>query len=191
LSFYSMLSDRWRSVRLMLLVFLAAALLYVGLGWWTFTVPVSLEDAQACGFTLDDFAPSGRIEYPPTAAWCLSFVRKQEYWSAVCAGLSVAFVAFSLSTVRRLGAGIAAGAAMGGGILALGAICIGCLAPILSVVGLGIGGTLLIGMPKWLMALNTLLLTGWGTLFLSRRLAVCPVIIGKDCTPTSPRNIES
>ena len=189
-----MLNNRLFSHRmqvLLVLVFFAAALFYVALGWWTFTVPVSLEDAQACGFTLDDFAPSGRIEYPVTAAWWLSFVRKQEYWSAVCAGLSVAFVALSLSTVRRLGAGIATGAAMGGSVLALAALCIGCLAPILSVVGLGIGSTLFIGMPKWLMALNTLLLTGWGSLFLSRRLAVCPVIFTPDCKTPSPRHDES
>ena len=166
--------------RLMFVVFLTTVLIYVGLGWATFTVPVSLEDAEACGFTSADFGKSGRIEYPATQAWQLSFMRKQEYWSAICAGLACAFVAFALSAMRRLGTGIAAGAAMGGGVLALGALCIGCLAPVLSVVGLGIGGTLLLGIPKWLMALNTLLLTGWGTLFLSRRLAVCPVV-GAQC----------
>ena len=162
--------------RLMFIVFLAAVLAYAGLGWATFSVPLSLEAAEACGFTSADFGQSGRIEMPATAAWWLSFVRKQEYWSAICAGLACAFIAFALASVRRLGAGIAAGAAAGGGLLALGALCIGCLAPVLSLVGLGIGGTLLLGVPKWLMALNTLLLTGWGTLFLSRRLAVCPVI---------------
>jgi hypothetical protein len=41
------------------------------------------------------------------------------------------------------------------------------------VVGLGIAGTLLAGVPKALIALNTLLLTAWGTLFLSRRLSAC------------------
>jgi len=162
--------------RFMLIVFLAAMLAYVGVGWATFNIPVSLEDAEACGFTNADFGKSGRIEYPATQAWWLSFVRKQEYWIALCVGLTCAFVAFALSSVRRLGTGVATGAAMGGGLLALGALCMGCLAPVLSVVGLGIGGTMLLGIPKWLMALNTLLLTGWGTLFLSRRLTVCPVI---------------
>jgi hypothetical protein len=162
--------------RLMVTVFVVATLAYVAAGWGTFTVPVSLEDAEACGFTSADFGQSGRIEYPATQAWWLSFARKQEYWSALSAGMACAFVAFALSAVRRLGTGVAAGAAAGGGVIALGALCIGCLAPMLSVVGLGIGGTLLSGIPKWLMALNTLLLTGWGTLFLSRRLAVCPVM---------------
>jgi hypothetical protein len=167
--------------RLMVTVFVLAALAYVAAGWTTFTVPLSLEDAEACGFTSADFGQSGRIEYPATQAWWLSFVRKQEYWSALCAGMACAFVAFALFAMRRLGTagagtGVAAGAAAGGGVLALGALCIGCLAPMLSVVGLGIGGTLLSGIPKWLMALNTFLLTGWGTLFLSRRLAACPVM---------------
>ena len=72
---------------------------------------------------------------------------------------------------------------MGGGALALSALCISCLAPALSVVGLGIAGTLLAGVPKWLIALNTLLLTGWGTLFLSRRLSTCEL-------PTRPATNE-
>ena len=63
-----------------------------------------------------------------------------------------------------------------GGILALGAVCLGCLAPVLSVVGIGVGGAALFDIPKWLLALNTLLLTGWGTMFLSRRLTSCPVL---------------
>ena len=50
---------------------------------------------------------------------------------------------------------------MGSGVLALSAICVSCLAPVLSVVGLGLAGTLLADVPKWLIALNTLLLTGW------------------------------
>ncbi len=161
--------------RLMITAFIIAVIAYVGLGRLTFTIPLSLEAAEACGFTLDDFAASGRIEYAPTAAWWLSFVRKQEYWGALSVGFAFAFIAFALSAVRQLGSSIASGAAVGGGILALGAICLGCLAPILSVIGIGLGGAALIDIPKWMMALNTLLLTGWGTLFLSRRLACCPV----------------
>ena len=162
--------------RLMGIVFIIAALAYVGLGRLTFTLPASLEAAEACGFTSADFSAQGQLEYPPAQAWFVSFVRKQEYWSAICVGLAFAFVAFVLSSARRLGAGFASGAAMGGGLLALGAVCLGCLVPALSVVGIGIASSALAGMPKWLMALNTFLLTGWGTLFLSRRLAVCPVM---------------
>ena len=170
--------------RLMITVFVVALIAYVGLGRLTFTVPLSLEAAEACGFTLDDFAASGRIEYAPTQAWWLSFVRKQEYWGALSVGLAFAFVAFALSAVRQLGSGIASGAAVGGGLLALGAICLGCLAPILSVIGIGLGGAALIDIPKWMMALNTLLLTSWGTLFLARRLACCPVM--PCATPANP-----
>ena len=69
-----------------------------------------------------------------------------------------------------------AGAAAGGGLLALSALCVSCLAPVLSAVGLGLAGTLLAGFPKWLIALNTLLLTGWGALVLSRRSQqACPL----------------
>ena len=162
--------------RMMFLVFVIAALASVGLERAPFTVPLSLEDAQACGFTIDDFAPSGKIEYAPTQAWWLSFMRKQEYFGAITVGLAAAFVAFALSAVRQLGAGIASGAAVGGGVLALAAVCLGCMAPVLSIIGIGIGGAALVDIPKWLLALNTLLLTGWGTMFLSRRLTSCPVL---------------
>ena len=99
--------------RMMFLVFVIAALAYVGLERATFTVPLSLEAAEACGFTINDFAPSGKIEYAPTQAWWLSFMRKQEYFGAITVGLAAAFVAFALSAVRQLGAGIASGAAVG------------------------------------------------------------------------------
>ena len=46
-------------------------------------------------------------------------------------------------------------------------------------VGLGIAGGFLAGVPKWLIALNTLLLTGWGVLFLSRRASSCTVPLRK------------
>ena len=162
--------------RLMTIAFVVAMLGYAALGLATFAVPDTLEAAEACGFTSADFGASGHIEYPPVHAWFVSFIRKQEYLSALCVGMAFAFVAFALSAAGRLGAGVASGAAMGGGLLALGAVCLGCLAPALSVVGLGIASSMLAGVPKWLMALNTFLLTGWGTLFLSRRLAVCPVL---------------
>lgn len=161
--------------RLMAVVFLVAMLAYTGLGRATFTIPDSPEAAAACGFTGDDFDESGQIEATPTEAWWMSFVRKQEYWNAISAGLVGAFLAFVISAARRLGARVASGAVMGGGLLAFLTICLGCLAPVLSVVGIGIGGSMLAGFPKWLMTATTLLLTGGGTLYLSRRLAACPV----------------
>jgi len=167
--------------RLMLVVFVIAAALYVGVGRTAFTVPANLEEAEACGFTGADFAPSGRIEMPATQAWWTSFVRKQEYWNAFSAGLAAAFAAFALTAMRRLGAAVAGGAAVGGGLLALVALCIGCLAPVLSLAGLGFAVSLLAGIPKWLLAVNTLVLTGWATMFMARRLAACPVA----CVPAA------
>lgn len=162
--------------RLMLIVFVVAILGYAGLGRATFTLPASIELAQACGFTSADFNAAGQIAYAPTQAWFVSFMHKQEYWSAICVGLAFAFIAFVLSAARRLGAGVASGAAMGASLLALGALCLGCLAPVLSLVGLGIASAALAGVPKWLMALNTFLLTGWGTLYLSRNKNACPAL---------------
>ncbi|GEM_PF-1031640 len=162
--------------RLMLSVFLIVALGYIALGWARFEMPASPELAEACGFTSADFNHAGHIDYAPTQAWFVSFMRKQEYFSAIAIGLASAFIAFVLSRARRLGAGVASGAAVGAGALALGALCLGCLAPALSVVGLGVASAALAGVPKWMMALNTLLLTGWGTLYLSRTLNACPVM---------------
>lgn len=162
-------------VRTMVILFIVAALGYVALSYLTFKVPESLEQAELCGFIDSDFNATGSIAYPPLEAWWISFTRLQEYWTAISIGLAVSFIGFALIAGRRAGGGAVAGAAMGGSILAVSALCVSCLAPVLSVVGLGIAGTLLAGVPKWLIALNTLLLTGWGTLFLSRRLASCPV----------------
>lgn len=161
--------------RRMVLLFVAGVLGYVALSYLSFKVPATLADGELCGFLEEDFGAGGQIVHAPVAAWWLSFTRLQEYWTAVSLGLSVAFAGFALTVGRRAGDSAAAGAAMGGGALALSALCVSCLAPALSVVGLGIAGTLLAGVPKWLIALNTLLLTGWGTLFLSRRIASCPL----------------
>jgi len=159
--------------RRMALLFVIGALGYVALSYLTFKMPATLADGELCGFIEQDFNAAGQFVHAPVSAWWISFTRLQEYWTAVSVGLSVAFVGFALTVGRRAGSGTAAGAAMGGGVLALSALCVSCLAPALSVVGLGIAGTLLAGVPKWLIALNTLLLTGWGTLFLSRRLSSC------------------
>lgn len=170
-------------IRLMLSVFVLAVLGYVALGWASFEMPASLELAEACGFTGADFNSAGHIDYAPTQAWFVSFMRKQEYFSAIAVGLASGFIAFVLSQARRLGAGVASGAAVGGGALALGALCLGCLAPALSVVGLGVASTALAGVPKWMMALNTLLLTAWATLYLLRTLNACPVMPQPRSTP--------
>lgn len=148
---------------------------YVALSYASFTVPATLADAEACGFVAGDFTPEGHLAYPPLDAWWLSFVRKAEYWTALSVGMAVGFVVYALQIGRRVGGTRVAGAAAGGGLLALSALCVSCLAPVLGAVGLGLAGTLLAGVPKWLIALNTLLLTGWGSLVLARRGASCPL----------------
>jgi hypothetical protein len=172
--------------RLMLAVFLVTMLAYVGLERSTFTPPSSGEAAKKCGLIGDDLDALAEIQnMPPTKMWWTGFVNTQEYWNVVSAGLAGAFIAFGISAARRVGAGIASGAVMGGGLLAFLTICLGCLAPVLSVVGIGIGGSMLADIPKWVMTLNTLLLTGGGTLFLSRRLTSCPVLPTQCCTKTT------
>ncbi len=160
-------------VRTMATLFIIAAFGFVALSYVMFRVPETLEEAELCGFIDGDFNAAGRLTYPPLEAWWISFTRLQEYWTAISVGLSFAFIGFALIAGRSAGGKTSAGAAMGGSVLAVSALCVSCLAPVLSVVGLGIAGTFLAGVPKWLIALNTLLLTGWGTMFLSRRLASC------------------
>ncbi len=148
--------------RRLIVFFLLAAVAYVALSYLTFKVPATLAEAELCGFTV----------YPPVHAWWVSFVRQQEWWSTISIGLAFAFIGFALQATRKVG-GVGAGAAVGGSVLAVSAICVSCLAPVLSVVGLGLAGSLLAGVPKWLIALNTFMLTGWGTLYLSRKLSSC------------------
>jgi len=161
--------------RLMLALFVAAALAYVAVSFAVFEMPATAADAENCGFLPDEFVSSGKLTYERSEAWWVSFKRKDEIWTTASVGMAVAFMGFALSTARRNGGRAAGSAALGGGVLALSALCVSCLAPVLSVVGLGLAGTLLAGVPKWLIALNTLMLTGWGTLYLSRRSAACPV----------------
>ena len=163
----------------LLATFLAVAVAYVALSYAAFKVPATLAEAEICGFVADDFNAAGQLSYPPAEAWWVSFNRQQEYWSTLSIALALTFVAYAIHAARRIGSGVAAGAAMGGSVLAMSALCLSCLAPALSVVGLGLTGALLAGVPKWLIAFNTLVLTVWGGLFVSRRLAACPLPSGK------------
>jgi len=155
--------------RLMIVLFVVATLGYVGASFALFEMPASAADAENCGFLPGEFVEAGKLTFERSEAWWVSFQRMGEIWTTLSVGLAVAFMAFALSTARRGGGRAAGGAAVGGGVLALSALCVSCLAPVLSVVGLGLAGTLLAGVPKWLLMLNTLMLTGWGTLYLSRR----------------------
>lgn len=161
-------------VRMMVTVFLVAALGYAGLSFALFKMPQTAQAAEECGFLPDEFVSEGTLTYARSQAFMVSFVRKEEYFTAATLGLAAAFAAFALRVGRRAG-GASAGLAAGGGLLALSALCVSCLAPVLSVVGIGIAGSLLAAVPKALLFLNTLLLTGWGTLYLSRRATSCPL----------------
>lgn len=161
-------------IRMMLGVFFIAALFYAGLSFAVFKMPATAQAAEECGFLPDEFVSEGTLTYARTEAFAVSFVRKEEYFTAATLGLAAAFAAFALRVGRRAGAA-SAGLAAGGGLLALSALCVSCLAPVLSIVGIGIAGSLLAAVPKALLFLNTLLLTGWGTLFLSRRATACPL----------------
>lgn len=164
----------------------AGALAYIVLSYFFFELPATLSDAEACGFVAGEFTADGRLAYAPLDAWWVSFTRQQEYWTALSVGLAIGFVAHALHLGRRAGATRAAGAAAGGGLLALSALCVSCLAPVLSVVGLGLAGSLLAGLPKWLIAMNTLLITGWGGLVLSRRAVACPLPAVPSASARSP-----
>lgn len=158
---------------------------YMLASYLVFQVPATLADGEACGFVAGDFSSEGRLVHAPLDAWWISFVRQQEYWSALSVGLAVGFVVYALQVGRRVGGARVAGAAAGGGLLALSALCVSCLAPVLSAVGLGLAGSLLAGLPKWLIALNTLLLTGWGSLLLSRRAVACPLPAANPSSPST------
>lgn len=164
--------------RLMATAFIVAVLGYTGLSFAVFRMPQTEEAAIDCGFLPEEFAPAGGLSFQRTEAFLVSFRRKEEYFTAATVGLAVAFAAFALRVGRRGGAA-SAGLAAGGGVLAVSALCISCIAPALSVVGVGLAGSVLAGVPKWLLFLNTLLLTGWGTLFLARRASACPLPVSR------------
>ena len=155
-------------LRRMALAGLAGVLIYCALSFALFQMPQTLEAAQDCGFLPGEFSGGG-LTMERGQAFLTRFLRMQEYFTALTMGLTLAFVTFALH-VRRGGA-IAAGS----GLLVVSALCVSCLAPVLSVVGLGVAGSLLAGIPKGLIALNTLLLTGWGGLYLSRKGATCSI----------------
>jgi hypothetical protein len=177
--------------RWLIALFLVVSLGYAALSFAAFQMPDTMADAENCGFLPGEFVAAGQLTYERSQAWWISFQRKDEVWTALSVGLAAAFVSFALSIGRRAGGRVAAGAAMGGGVLALSALCVSCLAPVLSVVGLGLAGSLLAGLPKWLIALNTLMLTGWGALYLTRRGRVCPLPASESSTSSSPKTDQA
>lgn len=163
---------RPRSIALILA--LVGGLGYLGLSHLLFEMPQTAAAAEDCGFLPDEFVTAGQLTYERGQAWWISFQRKEEAYVAISIAAALGFVGFALANGRRSGPGATTGAALGAGVLAVSALCVSCMAPVLSVVGLGLAGSLLAGIPKWLILVNTLLLTGWGALRLSgRRNAAC------------------
>src|SRR3569623_621502 len=146
-----------------------AALGYVVASFTAFRMPESVADAENCGFLPGEFVAAGQLTYERTQAWWVRIQRKEEIWVALSLGLAAAFTGIALSAGRRAGRGVATGAAMGGG---------------------GLAGSLLAGLPKWLIALNTLILTGWGALYLTRRGRACPLAPSKAPESSSPKTAE-
>lgn len=177
-------------LRLMLAAFVVTVAAYVGISFLVWQPPASLLEGEACGFTSADFDASGALQYSRADAWRVSFGRTQEYFSAASLGLIVAFLAFVVARGRFLGGAFASGAAVGGGMLAVGAVCLSCLAPALSLIGLGVATAALSGIPKWLMTFNIFVVLAWGTLFIARRLSTCslrPPVAGAACA--TPANV--
>jgi hypothetical protein len=134
-------------------------------------------DSNDCGFSPADYTATGELRFTPSQAWWLSFLRKQEYCSALSMGFVVAFMGFAMSKLRQIGSGMASGMCAGGGLLALATLCLGCLAPTLSAIGLGLVANLGLAqiLPKWLMTLHVAGLSLWGMVFLARRARACPL----------------
>jgi hypothetical protein len=134
-------------------------------------------DSNDCGFSPADYTATGELRFTPSQAWRMSFLRKQEYFSALSMGFVVAFMGFAISKLRQIGSGMASGMCAGGGLLALVTLCLGCLAPTLSAIGLGLVANLGLAqvLPKWLMTLNVAGLSLSGMVFLARRARVCPL----------------
>jgi hypothetical protein len=92
-------------------------------------------------------------------------------------GFVVAFMGFVISRLRQIGSGMASGMCAGGGVLAMVTLCLGCLAPTLSAIGLGLVANWGLAqiLPTWLMTLNIAGLSLWGMVFLTRRARACPL----------------
>ena len=134
-------------------------------------------DSNDCGFSPTDYTATGALRFTPGQAWWVSFLRKQEYFSAVSMGFVVAFMGFAVSKLRQIGSGLASGMCAGGGALALITLCLGCLAPTLSAIGLGLVVNVGLAqvLPKWLMTLHVAGLSLCGMAFLARRARACPL----------------
>lgn len=171
----------WRPWGLPLALILIGCMGYATFSYAAFAPPKTVSEGETndCGFYPGDFTATGQLRFSKSQAWWISFLRQQEYFSALSIGLITAFMGFVVGKVRQIGTAAVSGAVAGGGMLALLTLCLGCLAPTLATVGLGLVGNLALPIPKWLMMLNALILTAWGAVFLSRRARMCPVKRGR------------
>ncbi len=159
-------------------LFVVAFAAYVGVTRLAFRMPTNLFEAQACAFTPGEVEPDGQLRYAAHEAWWISFVRRQEYLSALSVGVAVAFTGYAIARVRQIGVAATSGAVAGGGLLVGLSLCFSCVAPAFAAVGLGLFANLGLALgafPKELVALNSVALTTWGFLWLSRRTRTCPV----------------
>lgn len=174
-----MLNHLWTKTTLRLLaVFLVTFVGYAGLTRMTFKVPQTVSEGEACSFTTADFTDTGNLRYSVDEAWWTSFVRKQEPLSGFSIGLAVALAYFALARMRQLGVTGASGSLAGGGLIVGLTLSFSCLAPALAAIGVGLFANLglaLVMIPKWLVALNNLLLITYGFLYVSRKAASCPI----------------
>jgi hypothetical protein len=150
-------------------------------------------DNNDCGFSPADFTASGDLRFTPSQAWWMSVLRKQEYFSGLSMGFVAAFLGVAVRTMRQMGAGMTSSLCAGGGLLALLTLCLSCLAPTLSAIGLGLVANLGLGqlLPKWLMTLNTVVLTLVGMIFLARRARLCPLQPPPAGTPALAQHLDT
>jgi hypothetical protein len=59
-------------------------------------------DSNDCGFSPADYTATGELRFTPGQAWWMSFLRKQEYFSAVSMGFVVAFMGFAIWLFRSM-----------------------------------------------------------------------------------------
>ncbi|WP_206105474.1 hypothetical protein [Paenibacillus thalictri] len=176
---------RSKSIMFLLILFIAAFGGYTALDRVTFIMPQDVESGAACDFTPEDFTASGQLKYSENEAWWTSFTRKEEYLSSFSVALAITFAGYALSKIRQIGAKAATGGVVGGGLIVGLAICFSCLAPVLAAVGIGLFanfGLAMAEIPKWLIAVNSLILTTYGYMYVSRKAASCPVVIRNTST---------
>lgn len=179
---------RSKPILFLVFLFLVAFGGYTALDRVTFVMPQDVESGAACDFTPSDFTDSGNLKYSESEAWWISFNRTQEYLSSFSVALAITFAGYALSKIRQIGGKAATGSVVGGSLLVGLTLCFSCLAPVLAAVGIGLFanfGLAMAEIPKWLITLNTLIMTTYGYMYISRKATSCPVVIR---TPSSLQN---